>query len=491
MYPSFSLYRGWDNDGGDHHTYPNRANVPWAEDISYMDHLANSTAHSITRSWTLPAGNYTMALGSNSPSLTNPPRQGYSVTYTTSAPVFTAPVITKQPVGAIVKRPAGKVVVQDLSVTAVGPDLTYQWLRNGAPIDGATTNRLTLSNPTTAASGTYTVEVRNAAGWVLSAPAVVTVIEPPVVNSFNVPTVYVGQPISLTLSATNSPKTFTLTSTSKKWKEQVFRPSSGTWFAIPNGPGTVTVTATATNEAGKSAPVTASFQVLALDTNSVGTFNGLIGRSLFSNENLGGCIKIITTPAGGFTGSLKLGTKTYPLAGALNTASPTLTGSQTLVRPGQTPITVAFTIPPTNRLAQGTVTDAGSVMPFTARNIASDAASFAGLHTLAITLPEPDAANAANPKGHGYGSFSVSPKGIASGFLMLADETKVTFSAPVETNGSVSLFSLLYKNGGSALAQLYMDAGDENNLGASVVDWLKKPEPSTSKSVVYKEGFGR
>jgi hypothetical protein len=490
MFPSFSLYRGWDNDGGDHHSYPNRANVPWAEDISYMDHYANSTAHSITRSWTLPAGNYTMALGSNSPSLTNPPRQGYSFTYTTSAPVFTAPMITKQPAGAILKRPVGKTVVHDLSVTAVGPDLVYRWFFNGAPIDGATTNRLTLSNPSTAASGTYTVEVRNAAGAVMSLPALITVIEPPVVSSFSLPNVYVGQPVQLTLAASNSPKAFTLNASGVSFRNTIFRPSTGEWFAIPTAAGTGTVSATAANEAGKSAPVTASFQVLALDTNSVGTFNGLIGRSLFSNENLGGCVRIIVTPVGGFTGSLKLGTKTYPLAGVLNTTSTTLTGSQTIVRPGQTPITVAFSIPPTNRLAQGTVATASGILPFTARNLSATAASFAGLHTLAIVLPEGDAANAANPKGHGYGSFTVTPKGIASGFLMLADATKVTFSAPMETNGSVSLFSLLYKNGGSALTQLDMDAGDENNLAASVVDWLKKPEPAASKSVVYLSGFG-
>ncbi|MBL9114827.1 MAG: hypothetical protein JNJ83_07435 [Verrucomicrobiaceae bacterium] len=490
MFPSFTLYRGWDNDGGDHHTYPNRANVPWAEDISYMDHFANTTALSITRSWTLPAGNYTLALGSNSPSATNPPRQGYSFTYTTSAPVFTAPLITKQPKGAVVKRAVGKVSVQDISVTAVGPDLVYRWFLNGAPIDGATTNRLTLTNPTTAASGEYTVEVRNAAGWVMSLPAVVTVIEPPVVNNFSLPAVNVGQPVALTLSATNNPKAFTLKATGASFRNAIFRPATGEWFAIPTTPGTVTVTATASNEAGKSAPVSATFQVVALDANSVGTFNGLIGRSPFANENLGGCIKITTTVVGGFTGTLKLGTKSYPLSGALNTTFTTLTGSQTITRPGMTPITVAFSIPPTNRIAQGTVTTASGILPFTARNIAADAASFAGLHTLAILLTELDAANPANPKGHGYGSFTVSPKGIASGFLMLADATKITFSAPVETNGSVSLFSLLYKNGGSALTQLYMDAGDENNLAASVVDWLKKPEPTTSKSLVYKAGFG-
>lgn len=490
MFPSFTLYRGWDNDGGDHHTYPNRANVPWAEDISYMDHLANTTQTSITRSWTLPVGNYTLALGSNSPSVTNPPRQGYSFTYTTSAPVYVAPTITRQPNGATIKRAVGKVSVHDLSVTAVGPDLVYQWFLDGEAIDGATTSRLTLTNPPGAASGSYACQVRNPAGTVMSRSAVVVVIEPPVVNSFSLPTVHVGQSINLALSATNGPKSFALKASGASFRNAIFRPSTGEWFAIPTTSGTVTVTVTASNEAGRSAPVSATFQVLALDAASIGSFNGLIGRSQFSNDNLGGCIKITTTAVGGFTGTLKLGTRSHPLAGALNTASPTLTGSQTILRPGMTPITVAFSIPPTNRLAQGTVTDAGTVMTFTARNIAADAASFAGLHTLAITLPEPDAANAANPKGHGYGSFTVSPKGIAAGFLMLADETKVTFSAPVETNGSVSLFSLLYKNGGSALAQLYMDAGDEDNLGASVVDWLKKPEPSTSKSVVYKAGFG-
>jgi hypothetical protein len=229
---------------------------------------------------------------------------------------------------------------------------------------------------------------------------------------------------------------------------------------------------------------------MALDAASIGTFNGLIGRSPFANDNLGGCIKINTTVVGGFTGTLKLGSKSYPLSGALNTASTTLTGTQIITRPGMTPITVTFSIPPTNRLAQGTVTSAGAVLPFTARNVSATASSFAGLHTLAITLPEPEHHNASIPQGHGYGAFTVSPRGIASGFLILSDETKITFSQPVETNGSISLFSLIYKNGGSALAQLYMDAGDENNLAASVVDWLKKPEPDTSRNLVYKAGFG-
>jgi hypothetical protein len=84
MFPSFTIWSGWDADDGDHHTYNNRGNVSWAEDITYLDHLDNSTQTAVERSWVLPAGNYTLALGSNAPA-TDPVRQGYLATFTTSA----------------------------------------------------------------------------------------------------------------------------------------------------------------------------------------------------------------------------------------------------------------------------------------------------------------------------------------------------------------------------------------------------------------------
>jgi len=104
MYPSFTLWSGWDNDAvpdavalslgytavdlpiQDHHTYDNNGPVVWAEDIGYLDSLANTTLESLTRSWSLPAGQYSIVIGSNAPSETSPPRQGYLATFTT-APV--------------------------------------------------------------------------------------------------------------------------------------------------------------------------------------------------------------------------------------------------------------------------------------------------------------------------------------------------------------------------------------------------------------------
>lgn len=94
LFPSFSLYRGWDTDAGllklpdgttldQDHTFNNRGNIEWAEDVTYLDHLDNGTTHSVTRTWVLPAGQYTLNLGGNSPAALAEGRQGYTATFVT------------------------------------------------------------------------------------------------------------------------------------------------------------------------------------------------------------------------------------------------------------------------------------------------------------------------------------------------------------------------------------------------------------------------
>ncbi len=51
------------------------------------------------------------------------------------------------------------------------PPFTYQWLRNGAPIAGATSATLTVANAQPAQAGNYTVQVIGPGGTVTSAPA--------------------------------------------------------------------------------------------------------------------------------------------------------------------------------------------------------------------------------------------------------------------------------------------------------------------------------
>lgn len=81
MFPSFTLYSGWDTDGDQLHTYNNRGAIAWSS-ITYVDHLDNSTQTFVQRTWNLPAGNYSLALGSNAPA-TDTNRQGYLATFAT------------------------------------------------------------------------------------------------------------------------------------------------------------------------------------------------------------------------------------------------------------------------------------------------------------------------------------------------------------------------------------------------------------------------
>lgn len=82
--PSFSIYSGLDTDTDQDHTFNNRGDIAWAEDVTYLDHLDNSAAIPAERSWNLPAGAYTVSLGGNSPSTLAEGRQGYLATLSTS-----------------------------------------------------------------------------------------------------------------------------------------------------------------------------------------------------------------------------------------------------------------------------------------------------------------------------------------------------------------------------------------------------------------------
>lgn len=92
------------------------------------------------------------------------------------AGVITPPVILEQS-GSQSVIVGGSVA---FTVTAGGAEpFSYQWHRNGAPIPGATSRVLALSNVTSSSSGDYTVSVGNGGGFATSQPMTLTVTEPP------------------------------------------------------------------------------------------------------------------------------------------------------------------------------------------------------------------------------------------------------------------------------------------------------------------------
>ncbi len=86
-------------------------------------------------------------------------------------PAGTPPEITQQPVSA--NGVVGGQVT--LTIVATGPNLTYQWLKNGQRIFGATNPQLRLLNLSSNDVAHYTVAISNPAGTIRSENAVVDV----------------------------------------------------------------------------------------------------------------------------------------------------------------------------------------------------------------------------------------------------------------------------------------------------------------------------
>ena len=91
---------------------------------------------------------------------------------TVKAPMNSAPTITAEPVSQNIL--AGQAI--RLSVLASGwPAPTYQWIKDGVALVGATTDSLTFAVATTSDSGSYSVAMSNSLGRVTSNAAVVAV----------------------------------------------------------------------------------------------------------------------------------------------------------------------------------------------------------------------------------------------------------------------------------------------------------------------------
>jgi hypothetical protein len=78
------------------------------------------------------------------------------------------PAIVTQPVGGVFYLGSSLTLTSVVSGT---PPFQYQWIKDGAPVPGATTTSLTLTNLQNPNAGSYQLTVTNMAGGVSSSPA--------------------------------------------------------------------------------------------------------------------------------------------------------------------------------------------------------------------------------------------------------------------------------------------------------------------------------
>lgn len=87
-------------------------------------------------------------------------------------PVCQAPSITSQPQSQTID--SGNSLFLQVSVTGTAP-FTYQWLKDGANIIGATSSTYTVAEVESADAGVYTVQITNACGVATSSAATITI----------------------------------------------------------------------------------------------------------------------------------------------------------------------------------------------------------------------------------------------------------------------------------------------------------------------------
>jgi Immunoglobulin domain/PAS fold len=105
----------------------------------------------------------------------------------------TAPRIEQNPRSCAVYATGGPDDKATFKVEASGSDpLNYQWFYQGQPLAGATGNLLTITNVSAQDAGSYTVEITNANGSVLSSPAQLNFVSTPYNDHFTNRTLITG-----------------------------------------------------------------------------------------------------------------------------------------------------------------------------------------------------------------------------------------------------------------------------------------------------------
>ncbi|MFL6333458.1 MAG: immunoglobulin domain-containing protein [Pyrinomonadaceae bacterium] len=131
---------------------------------------ANGASLSVANAQAGDAGTYTVVVSNAAGSATS---SGAVLT------VITPPTITTQP--AAQTAPLGSNVSFTVAASGTSP-FNYQWQKNGADINGANSDTLSLSNVQDADAAVYTVVVSNPAGSATSGGGALTVITPPSIS---------------------------------------------------------------------------------------------------------------------------------------------------------------------------------------------------------------------------------------------------------------------------------------------------------------------
>ena len=160
---------------------------------------ASQATYTIAAATTADAGTYSVVVSNSAGSATS---SSASLTVNAATP----PVISSNyPSDQTVT--VGQQVSMSVLLNSGSSPFSYQWMKGGVPIAGATSSPLTFTAVAASDAGRYSVTVSNVAGSATSREAVLTVNPPIPISFYSHPssqTLFVGQSLNLSVSVSGS-----------------------------------------------------------------------------------------------------------------------------------------------------------------------------------------------------------------------------------------------------------------------------------------------
>ncbi|HRJ07996.1 MAG TPA: choice-of-anchor D domain-containing protein [Prosthecobacter sp.] len=416
-----------------------------------------------------------------------------------------------------------------LSMASVSPPaqtkILYHWQKDGADlsdggtapvISGAFTRSLRLTGVKPASSGTYTCKVTlissNGGGNLtrVGRTIVLTVGAKPVIAAGGPFEWGAATPVSDVITVTQNPGGIRYSGHPTGVRLSITGAGQLTFQGKPTRIGSGTITVTASNAAGTSLPQTFNYTVAALPANVVGTFDGLVDRSsLFGLHNLGGKISVTVGSNGSWSAALLLGPKVYSLTASPATSNTRFSGGIFSGRAvvnrsseGLPSLNLDIEIDASTGNLTGTLTDAALTSPQPGE-VALEAFKGSVLpqfsYTAALEVSSALAGNPSVPQGNGFFTAKAGSNSTLTMAFKLADSTVKTYAGPVVAGARIPVFFSLYGNVPSSAGSVHgwitrtADTVPQVNGGRPLLNgaltWLKHPQPSSSTTRSYKEGF--
>lgn len=411
-----------------------------------------------------------------------------------------------------------------LTAQASGPDLVYQWKKNGTEIEddgvrisGTTTAKLTIKKFGTVETdpGNYTCVVRNntadleaeTGAWKVGLAAAA-----PTLNAFVPDNAYVGIAYNFTIPGGGSSNTtiasFAVTGLPPGLK---VIPATGLITGVPRRAGEYTLKVTARNPKGSRSVTNIPMNVLPMPEPVVGAFIGQVGPSSGLNDNRGGRIDLFVSEAGVITGKLTQGKQVLSFKGEMNRVpgSAFTQGEALVKRPGNiAPLRIVFSAYAVANSyysgdISGTIYDEVDAAQFVAYRQQYNLSKgrvfpFIGRQHLGFSLSGNAVGDAGSPQGHGYAVATLDNNGVARVVGRMADGTTLTSSSFLGMQNQFLIYQSQYKHTGTVVGLTYMYYMGAVANGTKItyrhrsdgqLSWTKLAQTS-AKERSYKAGFG-